>query len=406
MRDVNGEKPELPGAGSLFVGESALLSARVHTALWIIFGCLVAWWLVAVPPFAGVEGDDFGIMAGAHDMALRGLDAHEMSYRFAVQPATYYAVLAGHVLTGVETMTVFSVISAVAVVAFIAFAAAFIRTLTGLPLVVCLLLVWAFPEARVTAYYPSSTAFASACSAAAFYVLASKRTDGRLVVAGLLFGAAAAFRADAVLVTPAVLPLLWTDRRSAVRGTTVVAVATAATALLLLTAMGSSPADIIREAAEHSSKNYGLDDFASRISFWSVLAAALVIAGAVELVRQRNWRPLAMAGSAVIVLEGAYFGALASPRYLIPLIPLLAMVAAWSIPFVLRTRGKFGKTVILVVAVAAAVQAFVGIDPRKRLATGLLYLDDLNGSREGLRRRRRTARPDGTVLQPTGMATV
>ncbi|GEM_PF-4530423 len=117
--------------------------------------------------FVPVEGDDIALVAGGAYLRQAGKLEHGFGYRYDSQPAVYWL---GAGLSRVLNLPVLTVLSASTVVAFSIYLIAggiWIQKLAGVSFPVATLLLLAFQEVWVSAYYVNSSILAGAFLAAA-----------------------------------------------------------------------------------------------------------------------------------------------------------------------------------------------------------------------------------------------
>ena len=360
----------------------------VSVLIRVLFGAVLISFMVGMVPFIGAEGDDYGIMSGVAQMAHHGMDSRSSAYRYDVQPGSYLVTLFLHEATGFSVMDVFCGLTAFCGLAFVLLSAGFLSRITNISFPVCGLILLLFPEINAGAYYGNTVTIAAAAGMAALLVLSLRTGVRECAVAGALLGVALWLRLDAVLYAPAAVVLLYDgDRRRTLRRVAVVAGVTALVGGVLLLASDASPASVLHAVHNHEAVVDGIDDPVYKFTLnlrgyllvFSVVAAELVLLGAVHFWKQKTLRMPILAAAGILPLVAAYAGVVTTPKYLYYTIPFWGLIACFSLPVIRRLwtkkTSRWGVGAALLVAGCLNIVNFgtqnTGFQPDRFTGAGL-----------------------------------
>jgi len=303
-------------------------------AIFIIF---LAYLSIGFFPVAPIEGDGNGIANGAALMGVNGFGANDLSYRYEVQTGSYVLIVWLHNLTGLNTLSAFSLLSAISTLIFIFVSSALVSRLTNVPFYTIGILLLLFQEAVTGGYYSNTTVIAAAFLMMALYCAAITEKTYTTIITGILLGVSAWVRFDTILVVPALALLLhrssWTDT---LRRLALVLIIAAIVSALAIYSSGSSYIAIIDSFRGHMEEQYsgtqglgipliGTADFKSHISIFSMLSLAIFLAGLMQLILSRNWYLLGVGFLGVAPFYAIYLGKITTPKYLYYFLPFFSI---------------------------------------------------------------------------------
>lgn len=330
------------------------------------------------------EGDDISIAAG---VAALHRDSPGDAYRYGVQVGYYHlvswltGVLGGRLLTIPDVMVWLSIVAGVVIP--VAGVRAFRDELTrGERWLVGALLV-ANPIIWQASRYGNTAIISVALTVVAATILSNRpqRTGEALAMA--CFAGAMFERADAVLATGGLFALLWRTHRAIVRAAVPLALCggVVAGAYAALVLFDPRMGDVVGAVAQHSINPIStrfLEYFLFGVSPVPLLMAA---AGARDLQRGRAML-LAVIGAWVVPFVAFYFTNTTTPRYLMQLMPPLAIASSVGVLGSLAAAGWRRVASQAVVFPLVFAHLFVGLSdfsPAKRrswLTDAVLPSDD------------------------------
>lgn len=344
-------------------------SRAVRLLPWLLVAAMVGWASYGWWPVVALEGDDQGVIFGVQAMAGNDAVRLPLRYLYEIQPGSYQLLAALTRLTGAPAETVFAWATAAGALAFACFGAGLIRRLVGLPLGWALVLMLWCQEVTAAACYANTCAIAAGPALAAVLLAVSGDRPRHWVGAGLGLGLAGWLRADSLLVSPAVLALLyWREPRAlpAIVQTTRIAVVAVLAFIALLLAAGVSPVRAVQAYAERP--NLLGSWSAARDTALVLLSPALlvaILAGLGRLLRRRETPLLLVVAAGCLPSIAIYGASLTTPKYFYYLIPFallpaaaLARAAFTAEPPAPAARRKW---VLATVLVAALADLFVGL---------------------------------------------
>jgi len=330
------------------------------------------------------EGDEISIAAGVAALH-RGVPGD--AYRYGLQSGYYHLVSLLTGLVGGGLYTIGDVMVALSVAAGTAIPVAgvfaFRDTLTrGERWLLCALLA-ANPVIWQSSRYGNTAMTSVALTVLATVILSNRPQLKGEVAALVLFGGAVLVRADAVLVSGAVLALLWRRHgrfwRAAVPLAVTGAVVGGIVALQLL--VDPRMGDVLGAVASHT-ENPISTRFAEFLLFgMSPIPLLMAAAGARDLQRERAIL-LAVLGAWVVPLIAFYFTNTTTPRYLLQLMFPLSIAAAVGVAGSIAKRPGWKVLSGAAVLGLTFVHLFVGLSdfaPSKRrswLTEAILRSDD------------------------------
>jgi hypothetical protein len=338
------------------------LSTRSKSLLGVVFALLVVYQAVGIFPLSPVEGDSLGIANGAVQAASSRLGPQPLAYRYSLQSGTYALVVAAHKISGLDTITAFSLLSAFCSVLFIFTSAALLRQVTACPFPVCGIVVLLFQEAFTGGYYANSTVIAAAFAVLALYILTLGNQVHMQVIAGVLLGLGVWARSDAILIAPACLALLLRGNlKQTILRTALVAFVTIAVALTAILLSGNDFNALLQSTTGYfgtepgSTPGLGIPllgtaDLKSHLAFFSILLLSLMVFGLIYLARASNWTLLGIFLLGVMPFFVVYAGRIASPKYMYYLLPFFCVPVLSALrkvyQFSTRRRALYSSVVI------------------------------------------------------------
>ncbi|MBI2374486.1 MAG: hypothetical protein HYV07_10875 [Deltaproteobacteria bacterium] len=296
----------------------------------ILFFLVLGYVLLPAPIIVPLENDEIRIALGAARHGASG--QRDMDYRYDVQPGAY--LLAEWVARGLGlgTHEALSWISIVSVVVFLLSSSLVVGRWLGVDFGVVGLAAFLFPESFTAAYYGSSSAPSAACLWLALLTFGESRA--RALGAGAVMGLAVWFRADALLLAPALWLLPGATRRRSVEAT----LALVASTVFAFVASGASFFKVVGDYESHAAAPIeGITIVSQLIATSTLGGAALACVGAVGMVRVSAHRRVMLAAIPTVL---AYLPNLASPKYLLAVLPFLSALAVLGGLSVIRAHSS------------------------------------------------------------------
>lgn len=238
-----------------------------------------------------------------------------------------------------------------------------VRRWTEAPHLVIAAAMLLLPSITESAFFYNDNVPSAALAVGGLALLTARRGLGAAALAGLLFGLGVVTRADAVLLGPAVLLVLYEQEgvtAPAVRRGLVFGLALLVPLIAVYAAFGATFLDVL-----HISKytvhlwNRGAGKVRQSqqiLLFFSVPGLVLAAAGVAELWRRRSWVRLALLAGVPLLYNVITFGKLWQARQLLPLTPLLVslVVIGWqALPeLVGPRRARLARRVVAGLAAA------------------------------------------------------
>ncbi len=334
--------------------------------LLFVFVLLCGYFAIGVFPLAPVFGDGIDTANGATEMARNGIGPTPVAYRFSQAPGVYAVLVVLHKVTGADIHNIFLTLSALAALTLIMFSALFITRLTGAPLGLAGIVILLFQESTAAGYYANSNILAGAAFAAGLYMTARppERWLG-LLWPGVLFGLAAFFRVDALLLTPVVVPLLYRgDLRDLVEPTLTMGLVTAVVFVLLYVSSGARIEDLAAAVSDRAvfttfseSRHFVLR---THVAFFSALLVFLIAAGTIAVIRARQWQLLAVVLVGIVPVYLILPAPVDVPRFLAPYIPFFALLATQGLWLATPSAGRGRFAYLGIVLLLFVAQYLVG----------------------------------------------
>ncbi|MFZ5819986.1 MAG: hypothetical protein ACOYYJ_08790 [Chloroflexota bacterium] len=347
--------------------------SRTTAQKFAIFIIFVAYLSIGFFPSAPIEGDGNGIANGAALMAVDGFGANDLSYRYEVQTGSYVLIVWLHNLTGLNTLSAFSLLSAISALVFIFFSSALVSRLTNVSFFTTGILLLLFQEAVTGGYYSNTTVIAAAFLMMALNCAAITKRTYTTIISGILLGISAWIRFDTILVVPVLALLLhrssWTDtlRRFALILVIAVIVSTSA-----IYSSDSSYTAIIESFRGHIEEQYsgtqdlgvpflGIADFKSHLSIFSMFSLSMFIVGLVQLILARKWYVLSIVLLGVIPFYTVYLGKITTPKYLYYFLPFFSIVMVSTIASIQRASRLKQQFYVVFFSLLFLVQYVLGL---------------------------------------------
>ena len=329
-----------------------LISTLALAALYLATG---AW------PLVPVFGDGIAIANGAEEIKRSGLGPNPLTYWYSQHPGAHAMTAGVSLATGLDTARSFLLLALLGAVMTVACATTLIARLLPAPWPVALLAVLLFQEASVTGYFGNGTVLASGFACAALMLLAEPRGPWRDVAAALAIAAAGVMRLDAVVIVAgaAGLILLGGRHRALPRLLLVGAVAGVALAAALFL-LGFDPDEVAASLAFkeglHESAGDLENTFRSLVAYFSVLCVLLMVSGLIALWRDGRKDLLRLVVLGVLPTVLVYQSGIDTPRYLLYILPFVALLTARGLMAAWPPRGLISYLWLAVLGVAFAGQ--------------------------------------------------
>jgi hypothetical protein len=316
-------------------------SARpVRVAAWL--GCLLLALIASrgVWPVVPVEGDEQGVLFGVDGMVRGSSDLLARRYSYDVQPGSYQLLALFARISRTSAEPVFAVATIAGAVLFAVGSAWLLSLVVSLPFACALLAMLWCQETVAAACYLNTSALAGAVAIFSLVPFARGSRWPLLILGGVGLGCAGWLRGDALLVSPAALPLLSAKRGSIARalGETTLAAAAALTSFLLLREASDAP---LREGlAAYGSLPHDVGTArTARDVLLTLLSPGLLALGVIGLgwlALRRAWTLLFLVLAGIVPTALAYHGALVTTKYLyyalpFALVPALALLRSLAI---------------------------------------------------------------------------
>jgi hypothetical protein len=297
---------------------------------WAVAGILFLHLFSSAFPVTAVEGDELGVVNGVEALERGTSDFTEAGYLYPIQSGTYVLLRVVVRLTGLPVLASFGLVTVVGATAFIALGALLLSRLLQLPVAWMIVALLTAQECSAAASYANTSALANALALGGVLLAGRAGRPRTLCVAGVLLALGGWLRGDALLISPAVLPMRawagsWTR---AWRETTLVAgvALTASAVLLLLSGVPLSAPWATYAAGDPQSTPGQVIVWCGRA--FGHVATFMAVAGLIGLCGRRQWTLLA------IVVGGAFlpvaiYASFTSPKYFHSAIPFFALAAIW-----------------------------------------------------------------------------
>lgn len=330
---------------------------RCTAALWAAFTALGIWYLAGAFPFGGPHGDAIREAVGVEHIARYGWDGPLLTHNFTGCPGVAITLVWLRRLTGVDPLSLLCSLSLVSGLVYWLASAGLIHRLTGAPVPLAGIVLLLSPVGLMAGMYPNDMVTAAAWISLALFLLAGAGRTAALISAALCLALAGWFRADAILITPAIPLLLYHgDRRRAFRRTLLVGAIAAPLALAAVYASGSSLSAIVRHAEDVTGEGGRAAQVAGfYVSFFPLLLVYLLVLGAVRLVRTHAWRLLGVVLLGTLPLW-AVMANFPYPKYFTYVVPWFALAAVCGLEALCQSPAPRFRQLHL----AALVALFVG----------------------------------------------
>lgn len=342
-RRARAPRPDDPGGTPS--GDAWRLSARLRRVAWPALALLALWLLVPVASIAHVEGFSTAILSIAmhvRDDSIRAFDflyGANLEYFALSRLGAALGVAGLSSVPGISPTLALRLLVWTGLAGLVAATWVLVRRWTGAPALAVAAALLVVPGIVESAYVYNDNVPSAALAVGALAVLQLRRGTGAAFGAGLLFGLATVTRADAVLLGPAVLLVLYAQEglgRAAVRR----GLAFGLGLLLPLATIhgwyGVTYLDVLK-ASTHTvwlwNRTLGRIRHVDRIFvFLGVGGVLLATLGTVALARRREWARLALLAGVPALANVVNIGKLWEARQLLPLTPMLValVLVGWE----------------------------------------------------------------------------
>lgn len=339
---------ELPQLASSRCDNTPAFSATSVRVMWVLYVLLLAWYMSGAFPVGASQGDAFQEAAGVEHIARYGWGEPLLTHNFVGCPGLTWTLLLLRKLTGIAPLALICYLCAVSGLIYLLAGAGLVQRLTRLPFPLAGMVVLLSPVAIIAGAYGNDMVTSSALAILAMYFFAGRITPITLFAGAVSLGLAGLFRADAVLITPAIPFLLYRgDLGKTLRQVILAGLVSATVAIGLVYLCGSNVAAIVSHArAVASDMGRTLQIVGFYVSFFPLLIVYLFVIGLIALVKDKQWRMLAVfiAGVAPLWLIHLTFPL---PKYFTHVVPFFAIVCSYALGSVLRLPASRGRSLRL-----------------------------------------------------------
>jgi len=341
-----------------FAMNEAAKASWSRGAIWLLCAVLLFEFMVGMFPFSPVEGDEQAVINGIREMVRpTGADL-SMRYDYPLQPGAYWMTIGVHAATGADCGVCYFALSAACALLFAWIAAALISGLSGLSglgFAGSLALALLCQEIQRAACYANSSTIGG-CLVLAGLLVAARRPAGlgTLAIAGALFGLGGWCRLDSLVLTPALLVILW--RRETPARALIMTLQSALVTMISLVVLFAAIHVSLREIlGVYSARGEERGYFRTLMGFHVVTSVGILLAagwGAVICWRRHVFWPILLFVSVLIPTLYLYSKSLGTPKYFYYLTPFLALLAATGVRNIVTDRRRLLGGAVLIVAAA------------------------------------------------------
>ena len=333
---------------------------RTMGVLWIVYVMLLLWYTSGALPFGPNQGDAVQEASGVEHIVRYGWDAPLLTHNFVGCPGVTTTLVLIRRATGIEPLSILSALCMLAGVVFNLSAAGLGRRLTGLATPLCGIVVLLSPIAISIGMYANDLIMAAACATSALFLFAGRLHWLNCAAGAVLLGFAGWYRADAILITPAIPFLLYRGNwRAMLRWIVVIGLGAALVALALVYGSGSNLHAILAHAeavADHPGRAARILGF--YVSFFPLIMVYLLALGIIRLIRQRCGLLICLCIAGIVPLWSVML-TYPLPKYHTYVVPFFAVVCLVGLGAVLSAAPSRRRRVHLTLITLLFVGQYV-----------------------------------------------
>lgn len=302
----------------------------------LVLAALFAWiayLAVGTFPAVPLEGDEQGVITGSIAMAKHATAYLDTRYNFEMQPGSYVVLNTVARLTGADVTALFAILTVAGAAGFAAVGIVLVSRLLAAPWPLVTAAFLLCQEISAAAYYLNTTAMGAALALAAVSLALAPLTPRRGAAAALLLAVAGWIRIDCVLISPALVAVVWMRTRridATFRETLPVTLGAIGAMAGLYLLAGANPLGVFSIYAERGT-DLGWKNTLLRFPLvTSFLLTGLTLVGLLLAGRARQWPLLLIAGAGTALSFAVYGDFLKSDKYFYLATPFFLLLAVYG----------------------------------------------------------------------------